>query len=195
MRITDFKYCSKCNLHKHRDEYAKNAHTRDGLNNWCKKCQWVQRNANGIPAICRQCSKQFMKCKNRRTFCSRACRIASTRKYDPIKLAELAKTGATSTDMAKALGVSTPSLIRALHSSKLYDIWLEKRARETGFSSPRADNAPVFLRGSAHQPELCAINSLLAGWKSVPTASEAKTVSTPFAKSVSPKGTGTNCGA
>jgi hypothetical protein len=106
MRITDFKYCSKCNLHKHRDEYAKNAHTRDGLNNWCKKCQWVQRNANGIPAICRQCSKQFMKCKNRRTFCSRACRIASTRKYDPIKLAELAKTGATSTDMAKALGVS-----------------------------------------------------------------------------------------
>jgi hypothetical protein len=40
----------------------------------------------------------------------------------------------------------------------------------------------------------CQINSLLVGWKLAPSASEAKTVSTPFAKSVSPKGTGTNYG-
>jgi hypothetical protein len=43
MRITDFKHCSKCRSHKHRDEFAKNWQTKDGLNSWCRQCHKAHR--------------------------------------------------------------------------------------------------------------------------------------------------------
>ena len=38
MRITDFKYCSKCTQHKHQDEFASNVRARSGKQPWCRAC-------------------------------------------------------------------------------------------------------------------------------------------------------------
>lgn len=38
MKITDFKYCTACKQHKHRDEYWKNANSKDGRAHYCVDC-------------------------------------------------------------------------------------------------------------------------------------------------------------
>jgi hypothetical protein len=184
MRITDFKFCSKCSSHKHRNEFCKNAGKSDGLSKWCRKCHAAHRSANGVPAICKYCASEFTKTGDRKVFCSNACRFNSTRKYDLERLRALADGGARLVDMSRELGVSGASLYRALRTNKLYAIWAAKRAHKNAGVDAREHNAPVYLRGSAHHPKLCAINSLLAGWKAVTsTTSGPPTTSGPFAES------------
>lgn len=43
MRITDFKYCSRCKSHKHRDLFRNAMMTKDGKQGWCIECNRLYR--------------------------------------------------------------------------------------------------------------------------------------------------------
>jgi hypothetical protein len=76
--------------------------------------------------ICRHCKCEFSR-KKPQAFCGRKCKDDSERKVDLAKLAELASAGNKSTYMAAVLGVSAPTVTRAMIVHGLYDRWQELR--------------------------------------------------------------------
>jgi hypothetical protein len=76
---------------------------------------------------CPKCRRGFHATRQRRIYCSRACKDDTERKIDLKKLAWFAFQGLDGKDIAQAFGVSRPTVSRALRTHGLYAQWREQR--------------------------------------------------------------------
>lgn len=76
---------------------------------------------------CKQCHHDFHATTHQRAFCSRKCKDAYFRRVDLEKLAQLASNGDKASYMAMVLGVSPPTITRALRTHGLYGTWQTMR--------------------------------------------------------------------
>jgi hypothetical protein len=135
MRLTDFKYCSKCTQHKHQDDFAANVRSRSGKQPWCRACMSAH------------CATKRAKVGQT----SRGCIEYLGRRVSLRQFAEM-------------VGVSHYTV---------QDRW--QRGERTIEQLSRKPPLRHFRSKAALPMETLCINSLLAGWKLPPSASDVAT--------------------
>lgn len=74
---------------------------------------------------CPQCKREFLADRPGRVFCSRKCKgDCERKKIDLEKLAAMAAAGDKGTYIAAVLGVSPPTITRAMRTHGFYAQWL-----------------------------------------------------------------------
>ena len=119
--------------------------------------------------VCKQCGGDIAdKASKRRVFCSLKCKANAQRTFDMREFRELAADGMEGKQIAAVLGITRARVHRLLKTHGLYQVWLKQRASRI-LAAPKLPRK----RGRRFRPdkERQCRSYLLAGWKSVTTAS------------------------
>ncbi len=100
--------------------------------------------------ICKQCGSEFVASRSRRFFCNHACSSASIRKFDLVKLKQLAERGELGKNMAADMGISPSRLHYVLLDYGLLEAWRKRRDQrypKAGRRSAVGVCAPTIIAG------------------------------------------------